>query len=108
MKKIIGRRIFDETLKKLKRFEGVKGVIVTNTEGLPISTTYDTDKTEKIAAHITSLIGKARTVVSEIHSESPNEQMSFLTLTTANGEVLIAPEEEYILIVMKDKGVKIF
>jgi len=104
---MIGRRIFDETLKKLKRFEGVKGVIVTNTEGLPISTTYDTDKTENIAAHITSLIGKARTVVNEIYTDE-KEAMSFLTLTTANGEVLIAPEEEYILIVMKDKGVKIF
>lgn len=102
---LIGRKIFDETLKKLKRFEGVKGVIVTTTEGLPISTTYETEKTEKIAAHITSLVGKARNVVSELEEEGA---MSFLTITTMNGEVLIAPEEEYILIVLKEKGVKIF
>jgi predicted regulator of Ras-like GTPase activity (Roadblock/LC7/MglB family) len=79
---MIGRRIFDETLKKLKRFEGVKGVIVTNTEGLPISTTYDTDKTEKIAALITSLVGKSRSVVSELDEGS----MSFLTITTLEAE----------------------
>ena len=104
---LIGRRIFDETLKKLKRFEGVKGVIVTTTEGLPISTTYETEKTEKIAAHITSLVGKARTVVQELESEEQG-MMSFLTITTVDGEVLIAPEEEYILIVLKEKGVKLF
>jgi len=102
---LIGRKIFDETLKKLKRFEGVKGVIVTTTEGLPISTTYATEKTEKIAAHITSLVGKARNVVAELEEEG---SMSFLTITTVYGEVLIAPEEEYILIVLKEKGVKIF
>ncbi|MHA1299003.1 MAG: roadblock/LC7 domain-containing protein [Candidatus Helarchaeota archaeon] len=102
---MIGRKIFDETLKKLKRFEGVKGVIVTTTEGLPISTTYATEKTEKIAAHITSLVGKARNVVAELEEEG---SMSFLTITTVYGEVLIAPEEEYILIVLKEKGVKIF
>ncbi|MHC1592231.1 MAG: roadblock/LC7 domain-containing protein [Candidatus Helarchaeales archaeon] len=101
---MIGRRIFDETLKKLKRFEGVKGVIVTNTEGLPISTTYETEKTEKIAALITSLVGKARSVVNELDEGT----MSFLTITTLEGEVLIAPEDEYILIVLKEKGVKIF
>ncbi|MHA1144676.1 MAG: roadblock/LC7 domain-containing protein [Candidatus Helarchaeota archaeon] len=101
---MFGRRIFDETLKKLKRFEGVKGVIVTDVTGLPISTTYDTEKTEKIAALITSLVGKARSVVSELEEGA----MSFLTITTLEGEVLIAPEEEYILIVLKEKGVKIF
>ena len=105
MEVLIGRKIFDETLKKLKRFEGVKGVIVTTTEGLPISTTYESEKTEKIAAHITSLVGKARNVVSELEEKG---SMSFLTITTMDGEVLIAPEEEYILIVLKEKGVKIF
>ena len=104
-KSLIGRRIFDETLKKLKRFEGVNGVIVTNTEGLPISTTFPTDKTEKIAALITSLVGKCRSVVTEIDEAG---SMSFLTITTESGEILIAPEEEYVLIVLKEKGVKLF
>ncbi|GAH29648.1 unnamed protein product, partial [marine sediment metagenome] len=36
------------------------------------------------------------------------ENMSFLTITTASGEILIAPEEEYVLIVLKEKGVKLF
>ncbi|MHA1311681.1 MAG: roadblock/LC7 domain-containing protein [Candidatus Helarchaeota archaeon] len=104
---MINRTIFQETLKKLQQFEGVKGVIVTNIEGLPISSTYETEQTEKIAAHITSLVGKCKNVVNSLKS-ADDDIMSFITITTKEGEILVAPEEEYILIVQKEHGVQIF
>ena len=105
---MINRNIFQATLKKLQQFEGVRGVIVTNIEGLPISSTYETEQTERIAAHITSLVGKCKNVVKNTSSNSEDDVMSFITITTKDGEILVAPEEEYILIVQKDHGVQIF
>ena len=104
---MINRTIFQETLKKLQQFEGVKGVIVTNIEGLPISSTYETEQTEKIAAHITSLVGKCKNVVNSLKS-ADDDIMSFVTITSKEGEILVAPEEEYILLVQKEHGVQIF
>ncbi len=96
---MISQKVFQSTLKKLKAHEGVRGVIVTNSEGLPISSTLDTEKTEKVAALITSLVGKAKSIVEELEEKNLN----FFTIDTKGGEVLVAPEETYILIVLKDK-----
>ena len=96
---MISQKVFKPTLKKLGKFEGVKGVIVTNSEGLPISSTLDTEKTEKVSALIASLVGKATTIVQELEQDILN----FFTIDTKNGEILVAPEEDYILIVLKDK-----
>jgi predicted regulator of Ras-like GTPase activity (Roadblock/LC7/MglB family) len=96
---MIGEKMFHKTLESLGKHEGVKGVIVTSKEGLPISSTMDADKTEKISALITSLVGKAKSVVKEI-GEGP---LRFLTIDVENREVLVAPEDEAVLIVLREK-----
>ncbi|MEM2109360.1 MAG: roadblock/LC7 domain-containing protein [Candidatus Odinarchaeota archaeon] len=94
---MIGEKDIQPILKNLQKFEGVRGVIITTTEGLPISTTIDRDKTEKTAALVTSLVGKARSTVKELEEG----ELKFLTINTSKGEVHVAPEEDYILIVLK-------
>lgn len=94
---MIGQDDIKSTLKNLQKFKGVRGVIVTTTEGLPVSTTLDVEKTEKTSALVTSLVGKARSVVDELDEGS----LKFLTISTPSGEVYVAPEDEYILIVLK-------
>jgi predicted regulator of Ras-like GTPase activity (Roadblock/LC7/MglB family) len=96
---MLGEKMFQKTLESLGKHEGVKGVIVTSKEGLPISSTMDSEKTEKISALITSLVGKAKSVVKEI-GEGP---LKFLTIDIENKEVLVAPEEECVLIVLREK-----
>jgi len=86
-----------DTLKRIGAHEGVRGVIITNMEGLPISSNLNTEKTEVVSALVTSLVGKAKRVVDELGEGS----MSFLTIATKKGEVMVAPEEDYILIVLK-------
>ncbi len=94
---MIGEKDIQPILKNLQRFEGVRGVIITTTEGLPISTTLDREKTEKTAALVTSLVGKARSTVKELEEG----ELKFLTINTSKGEVHVAQEEDYILIVLK-------
>ena len=98
---MISQEKLQATLKRFARYEGVRGVIVTNNEGLPISSDCDTETTEKVSALITSLVGKAMSIVKELGESSLN----FLTIDLQDGEILIAPESDYILIVMRDKMV---
>ena len=94
---MIGGKALKDSLKRLGAHEGVRGVIITNMEGLPISSNLSAEKTEVIAALVTSLVGKAKRVVDELGEGG----MNFLTISTPLGEVMVAPEEDYILIVMR-------
>ena len=94
---MIGGKALKDSLKRLGAHEGVRGVIITNMEGLPISSNLSAEKTEVIAALVTSLVGKAKRVVDELGEGG----MNFLTISTPQGEVMVAPEEDYILIVMR-------
>ncbi|MHA2287120.1 MAG: roadblock/LC7 domain-containing protein [Candidatus Thorarchaeota archaeon] len=84
---------------QLKSQEGVRGVVVTNMEGLPLSSDLDPDTTENVAAIITSLVGKSMDAVRELREGS----LSFLTLDTTQGQINIAPDakEDLILVVLK-------
>ena len=94
---MIGGKALKDSLKRLGAHEGVRGVIITNMEGLPISSNLGAETTEVIAALVTSLVGKAKRVVDELGEGG----MNFLTISTPAGEVMVAPEEDYILIVMR-------
>ena len=87
-------------LARLKSQEGVRGVVVTNMEGLPLSSDLDPDTTENVAAIITSLVGKSLDAVRELREGS----LSFLTLDTTKGQINIAPDvsEGLILVVLKN------
>jgi predicted regulator of Ras-like GTPase activity (Roadblock/LC7/MglB family) len=45
---MISQEKLQATLKRFARYEGVRGVIVTNNEGLPISSDQDVETTEKL------------------------------------------------------------
>lgn len=94
---MIGGKALKDSLKRLGAHEGVRGVIITNMEGLPISSNLSADKTEVISAIVTSLVGKAKRVVDELEEGA----MNFLTISTEKGEVMVAPEADYILIVLR-------
>jgi len=60
---MIGGKALKDSLKRLGAHDGVRGVIITNMEGLPISSNLNAEKTEVISALVTSLVGKAKRVV---------------------------------------------
>jgi predicted regulator of Ras-like GTPase activity (Roadblock/LC7/MglB family) len=97
---LITQEKLQKILSRLKSQEGVRGVVVTNMEGLPLSSDLDPDTTENVAAIITSLVGKALDAVRELREGS----LSFLTLDTTKGQINIAPDvsEGVILVVLKN------
>lgn len=96
---MISQDKLQEILNRLKAQEGVRGVVVTTMEGLPLSSDLDADTTENVAAIITSLVGKALDAVKELKEGN----LSFLTLDTSKGQINLAPEpkEGLILVVLK-------
>ncbi|MHA1729161.1 MAG: roadblock/LC7 domain-containing protein [Promethearchaeota archaeon] len=84
-------------MKRFSSMDGVRGVIVCDSDGLPIQSDLDTETTEATAAYITSLIGRARNTCDALKEGA----LKFVTLETEKGQVMIAPEQGLILIVLK-------
>ena len=97
---VITQEKLQKILERLKSQEGVRGVVVTNMEGLPLSSDLDPETTENVAAIITSLVGKSLDAVRELREGS----LSFLTLDTTKCQINIAPDvsEGVILVVLKN------
>ncbi|MFX1393388.1 MAG: roadblock/LC7 domain-containing protein [Promethearchaeota archaeon] len=84
-------------IRRFEEKEGVRGVIICDSSGLPIKSNLPTEQTEEVSAYITSLIGKSRQCVDALKEGS----LKFIRLETSKGEVMIALEEALILIILK-------
>ncbi|MFX0211532.1 MAG: roadblock/LC7 domain-containing protein [Promethearchaeota archaeon] len=95
--------IAPETLKAIiKKFggrEGVYGTLICDRDGLPLQSDLPAHDAEAVSAHVASLVGKVEKVAEEIgHGE-----LSFVTVTLTESEVLVAPEEDFTLVVLRKK-----
>ena len=68
-------------IRRFEEKEGVRGVIICDSSGLPIKSNLDIDKTENVAAYVTSLIGKGRSVVDALQEGA----LKFIRLETSKG-----------------------
>ncbi|XP_067125311.1 dynein light chain roadblock-type 2 [Centruroides vittatus] len=89
----------EETLKRIQSHKGVVGVIVTNSEGVPIKTSLDNTTTTQYAGLMTQLVERARNTVRDI---DPTNDLTFLRIRSKKNEIMIAPDKEYLLIVIQN------
>jgi len=92
----------EETFKRIQAHKGVIGIIVVNQEGIPIRTTLDNSTTVQYAGLIVSLTAKARSTVRDI---DPQNDLTFLRIRSKKHEIMIAPEKDYMLIVIQNPTV---
>ncbi|XP_069112629.1 dynein light chain roadblock-type 2-like isoform X1 [Argopecten irradians] len=88
----------EETLKRIQAHKGVIGIIVVNAEGIPIRTSLDNSTTVQYANLLTNLTMKARSVVRDI---DPQNDLTFLRVRSKKHEILVAPEKDYLLVVIQ-------
>ena len=92
----------EELIKDVTKHAGVKGFIIVNSEGIPIRHSFE-DADRQLAIQYAGLLQqmamKARSAVKEI---DPNNDLIFLRLRSKKHEILIAPEREYLLIVIQE------
>ncbi|XP_033755142.1 dynein light chain roadblock-type 2-like isoform X1 [Pecten maximus] len=88
----------EETLKRIQAHKGVIGIIVVNTDGMPIRTTLDNSTTVQFASLLTNLTQKARSVVRDI---DPQNDLTFLRVRSRKHEIMVAPENDYLFVVVQ-------
>mmetsp|Transcript_31903 Transcript_31903/g.68729 ORF Transcript_31903/g.68729 Transcript_31903/m.68729 type:complete len:101 (+) Transcript_31903:56-358(+) len=89
----------EETLNRIKTHRGVVGIVIVNSDGAPIRTTLDKKQTEQYAELVSQLAAKARSVVRDL---DPMNDLTFLRIRSKKHEIMVAPDREYILIVIQD------
>ncbi|CAD6236660.1 dynein light chain roadblock-type 2 [Microplitis mediator] len=89
----------EETMKRIQSHKGVVGTIVVNSEGIPIKSTLDNTTTVQYAGLISQLSDKARSVVRDL---DPTNDLTFLRIRSKKHEVMVAPDKEFILIVVQN------
>ncbi|KAI9497849.1 hypothetical protein BDB00DRAFT_802181 [Zychaea mexicana] len=89
----------DETLKRLSSRRGVKAVVILNSEGQAIRSTLDDELTKQYGQLISTLVQQARTTVATLDEQN---DLTFLRVRTKKHEIMIAPDHEYLLIVVQN------
>ncbi|XP_039297019.1 dynein light chain roadblock-type 2 isoform X2 [Nilaparvata lugens] len=89
----------DDTLKRIQSHKGVVGTIVINGEGVPIRSTLDNTMTVHYAAVITEIIEKTRNGVRDL---DPTNELTILRIRTKKHEIMIAPDSEFMMIVIQE------
>ncbi|CAG5073833.1 hypothetical protein G9C98_001756 [Cotesia typhae] len=99
MTEILQAQEVEETMKRIQSHKGVVGTIVVNSEGIPIKSTLDNTTTVQYAGLISQLSDKARSVVRDL---DPTNDLTFLRIRSKKHEVMVAPDKEFILIVVQN------
>mmetsp|Transcript_37423 Transcript_37423/g.87521 ORF Transcript_37423/g.87521 Transcript_37423/m.87521 type:complete len:98 (-) Transcript_37423:218-511(-) len=89
----------EETLKRISSHKGIQGIVVVNNEGIPLRSTLEPEKTTHYAATVLQLAQKARSVVRDLDATN---DLTFLRVRTKKHEIMIAPEKDYMLIVVQN------
>lgn len=97
---MIDSKAIKAIVKKFMQDENTRAVIICDAEGLPIQSSFrgeQIERTEEISAYITSLISRAKQTAETLEEG----RLNFVRLETEKGEVMIAPQEDLILIVLR-------
>lgn len=89
----------EETINRIKTHKGVVGIVVVNLQNVPIRSTLDLGTTLAYSNIISQLTVKARSIVRDL---DPTDDLGFLRIRSKRYEIMVAPDKEYVLIVIQD------
>jgi dynein light chain roadblock-type len=93
----------EELIKSVTNHAGVRGFIIVNHEGIPIRHSFDEANDRALviqySASMQFLAMKAKAAIKQ--HDSTND-LVFLRLRSMKHEILVAPERDYILIVIQE------
>uniref|UniRef100_A0A6V2BJY4 Dynein light chain roadblock n=1 Tax=Ditylum brightwellii TaxID=49249 RepID=A0A6V2BJY4_9STRA len=89
----------EETMSRIRSHKGVEGVIIMNKEGSTIQSTLSEEQTLIHSALLSQLATKASSLVETIDM---NDELTFLRIRSRNREIMIAPDKEFLLVVIQN------
>ena len=91
--------VIEETFNKVNTHKGIEGIILSDSEGVPIKSTFNEDeKTYFYTTSASMFVKKCRNVAKELIEED----LTFIRIRTKLNEIMIAPENDFIFIVDKN------
>ena len=84
---------------RIKTHKGVKGIIISNYAGITIKSSMTQQETHRYSSLISMLTTTARSTVKELDSTN---DLVFLRIRSRKYEIMVAPDQEYILIVIQN------
>mmetsp|Transcript_22354 Transcript_22354/g.26918 ORF Transcript_22354/g.26918 Transcript_22354/m.26918 type:complete len:99 (+) Transcript_22354:61-357(+) len=89
----------EATLQRINSHKGVLGTIIVNDEGQAIRTTAEASVTAQYAELIPQMASMARSLVRDL---DPQNDLQFLRIRSKMHEIMVAPDNEFTLIVIQD------
>ncbi|KAJ8303042.1 hypothetical protein KUTeg_019438 [Tegillarca granosa] len=89
----------EEKIKRVSSYKGVIGLIIVDSDGIPIRTTLDNSTTVQYASQVTQMNQKARSCVRDL---DPSNDLTFLRMRSKKHEIMVAPGKDYTLIVIQN------
>ena len=89
----------EETLARIKSHKGVEGVLILSRDGAVIQSTLSEEQSLEHAALLSQLSQKAGIVVQTL---DPDDELTFLRIRSQNKEVMVAPDNDFLLVVIQD------
>lgn len=80
----------------------MKGVLIINSAGVPIRSNLEQEQQDKYAALISQLATKAAAVVRTIDK---TDELAFFRIRSKKHEIMVAPDTDYMLIVIQDPSI---
>jgi len=88
----------EETIARIKSHKNVEGVLIMNADGAIITSTLSDEESIENAALLSQLSMKASMMVNTM---DPEDELTFLRIRSHKREVMIAPEKEYLMVVIQ-------
>lgn len=88
-----------DALKRIEEHPNVVGVIIVDRDGQAIHSTLDTIETTYYIKKCSMLTAIARSTIRDI---DPTDDLQFFRIRTKKFEIMLAPEHNYLLIVLQN------
>lgn len=89
----------DEILKRITEIKNIAGVIVVNSEGITVKSTLENSLSVQYSVLISQLSERAKSIVRDL---DPANELTYLRIKSRKHEILVAPEDDFILIVVQN------
>jgi len=84
----LSQQALEKVIESVGKHKGVYGAVLSDTDGLPLQSSLPEEDTERVAAHVASLVGKVRNISREISQEEARS----VRLELEVGDVEIIPD----------------
>ncbi|CAB4060510.1 DYNLRB [Lepeophtheirus salmonis] len=91
----------DGIFKRILSNGNVEGLVLLNSEGIPLKTTLESGLTIKYATMTSLLAQRSKSIVRDL---DPTNELTYIRIKSKKYEILMAPDDDYLILVIQNFG----